>query len=98
MKDYEKYFTGSYKKKGEDMLIVTYDLNKDGKNDAIAKTKLIGKEGDFYLTFPYASSLTVNPDGNGSYNTFYFDRDGDGKFDMVLKNKESESDKSDVSI
>jgi hypothetical protein len=98
MRDYEKYFTGSYKEKGEDMLIVTYDLNKDGKNDAIAKTKLIGKEGDFYLTFPYASSLTVNPDGNGSYNTFYFDRDGDGKFDMVLKNEESESDKSDVSI
>jgi hypothetical protein len=82
------------------MLIVTYDLNKDGKNDAIAKTKLIGKEGDFYLTFPYALSLTVNPDENGNYNTFYFDKDGDGTFDMVLQHKESEpeSDNNSVSI
>jgi hypothetical protein len=98
MQDYDKYFTGSYKEKGEDMLIVTYDLNKDGKNDAIAKAKLIGKDGDYYLTLPYASSLTVSPDENGSYNTFYFDKDGDGKFDMILVNKESESDKIGVSI
>jgi hypothetical protein len=27
MQDYDKYFTGSYMEKGDDMLIVTYDLN-----------------------------------------------------------------------
>jgi hypothetical protein len=100
MQEYDKYFLGANHEEGDDMIIVGYDLNGDGKADCIAKAKVIGQEGEFYTTFPYAVSLTVNPDANGSYDKFYFDKDGDGKFDMVLQHKESdpESDDNSVSI
>jgi hypothetical protein len=98
MQDYDKYFLAANHEKGDDMILVGYDLNKDGKPDALAKAKIIGQDGDFYITFPYAESLTVNPDVNDNYKTFYFDKDGDGKFDLVLNREESEPEPDDNSV
>jgi hypothetical protein len=99
IKDYTKYFKGSHPEVGEDMVILGYDLNKDGNVDCIAKAKMVMKHDTIY-TFPYASSLTVNPDGNGDYNAFYFDSNNDGLFDFVFEKKEAEpeSDNNSVSM
>jgi hypothetical protein len=88
--DYKEYLVGATNNNFEGVAYVGYDFNNDGKPDVIAMAKIFEKLGKGYLVEPYAFAVSVNKNEIGAYDTYYFDKDGDGKFDMVLQNDEKE--------
>ena len=81
IKDYEKYIVASLKDEKNKLVYIIFDLNNDGITDVIAKTNITKKKGDKYFTNKYATFVGIDRNEDGNYETFYFDKNGDNKFE-----------------
>ncbi|MGY4884016.1 MAG: hypothetical protein ACP5NZ_00365 [Nanobdellota archaeon] len=97
LKEYKEYILDVFLDEREDLLFVNYDFNQNGKMDAMAVTRMIPDSEGKYAPSPYAFNLTLDKDEDGICEKFYLDRNFDGKFDDIVKNREKRETTEDKS-
>ncbi len=86
--DYKENILYASEDKKDSVMTLFFDMDRDGIPDLAAMTKIIAKRGTKYRMEPYAFAVKTNRYEKSFYDWFYFDMDGDRKFDVMLRKKE----------
>jgi hypothetical protein len=97
IENYKAYVTNIHNDKTDDVAYISYDLNNNDITDAVAITKILEVDSNKYVLNPFAFAVSVDENEDKTYDKYYFDKDGDGKFDMIIAKKSNE-EKKDNSV